>query len=110
MSAQSFSFPLGLDASLSAAERAYIRLLGTPILGDGKYGGRAAFPEGFGPQLMLHAREIALPHPDDGTTLRVTAPLPLHMAFRGSQPPPTSCPISATCATTATGVTGASRR
>jgi 23S rRNA pseudouridine955/2504/2580 synthase len=28
----------------------------------------------------LHAREIAIPHPADGTTLRVTAPLPPHMA------------------------------
>ena len=50
-----------------------------PIAGDGKYGGRQAFPEGFAAELMLHAREIAIPHPDDGTTLRVTAPLPPHM-------------------------------
>jgi len=53
--------------------------MGTPILADGKYGGRAAFVEGQGKRLMLHAREIAIPHPDDGTTLRVTAPLPPHM-------------------------------
>lgn len=33
MSTHSFSFPLGLDADLSAAERLYIRILGTPILG-----------------------------------------------------------------------------
>ena len=54
---------------------------GYPILGDGKYGGKAAFPEAL-PQvkrLHLHAREIALPHPADGTTLRIAAPLPAHM-------------------------------
>ena len=50
-----------------------------PIAGDGKYGGRAAFADGLESRLMLHAREIALPHPDDGTTLRVSAPLPPHM-------------------------------
>ncbi len=66
--------------------RAHCAALGMPILGDGKYGGKAAFPDAFGPaaptpkQLMLHAREITLPHPDDGTTLRVSAPLPPHMA------------------------------
>jgi len=61
--------------------RAHMMLLGTPILGDGKYGGRAAFPESLGvDRLHLHAREIALPHPGDGTTLRIAAPLPAHMA------------------------------
>ncbi len=60
--------------------RAHCAAMGTPVAGDGKYGGRKAIPEGIDAQLMLHAREIALPHPDDGTTLRVTAPLPPHMA------------------------------
>lgn len=61
--------------------RAHMAALGTPILGDGKYGGRAAFPEApLVRRLQLHAREIALPHPADGTTLRVTAPLPEHIA------------------------------
>jgi 23S rRNA pseudouridine955/2504/2580 synthase len=59
--------------------RVHCAAMGTPILADGKYGGRAAFVEGQGKRLMLHAREIAIPHPDDGTTLRVTAPLPPHM-------------------------------
>lgn len=60
--------------------RAHLAELGAPILGDGKYGGRKAYPEGVPVhQLQLHAREIALPHPADGTTLRVTAPLPAHM-------------------------------
>ncbi|MGH8721323.1 MAG: hypothetical protein ACREU4_05030, partial [Burkholderiales bacterium] len=62
--------------------RAHCVALGTPILGDGKYGGREAFPEALKlpSALMLHAREIAIPHPADGTTLRVRAPLPPHMA------------------------------
>jgi 23S rRNA pseudouridine955/2504/2580 synthase len=65
--------------------RVHCAALGHPILGDGKYGGRRAFlsdPQGrqFPKQLHLHAREIAIPHPADGTTLRVTAPLPPHMA------------------------------
>ena len=61
--------------------RAHMALLGTPVLGDGKYGGRAAFPKGYDlpRRLMLHAREIAVPHPESGLTLRVTAPLPPEM-------------------------------
>jgi 23S rRNA pseudouridine955/2504/2580 synthase len=51
--------------------RAHCAVLGTPILGDRKYGehGLSGAPEG----LMLHAREIRLPHPDGGE-LAVTAP------------------------------------
>jgi len=67
--------------------RAHCAALGMPILGDGKYGGRTAFPalpakDGAAPpeRLVLHAREIALPHPEDGTTLRVIAPLPPRLA------------------------------
>jgi len=61
--------------------RVHCAALGHPILGDGKYGGRAAFLDGDLPirRLHLHAREIAVPHPADGTTLRITAPLPAHM-------------------------------
>jgi 23S rRNA pseudouridine955/2504/2580 synthase len=65
--------------------RVHCAALGHPILGDGKYGGKQAFlADGkAGPtarRLQLHAREVALPHPADGTTLRITAPLPPHMA------------------------------
>jgi 23S rRNA pseudouridine955/2504/2580 synthase len=58
--------------------RVHTAAVDMPILGDGKYGGRAAFPDAAGPvrRLMLHAREIAIPHPEDGTTLRVQAPIP----------------------------------
>jgi 23S rRNA pseudouridine955/2504/2580 synthase len=66
--------------------RVHCAALGTPIVGDGKYGGRGAFPEaltgaGVAPKVLhLLARELALPDPEVGTTLRVTAPLPPHMA------------------------------
>lgn len=53
--------------------------LGTPILGDGKYGEEEAQLEGLSRQLHLHARAISLPHPEGGT-LEVAAPLPPHMA------------------------------
>jgi 23S rRNA pseudouridine955/2504/2580 synthase len=54
--------------------RAHCALLGTPIMGDRKYGGAAACPEGAPAGLMLHAREIRLPHPDGGV-LELKAPL-----------------------------------
>jgi 23S rRNA pseudouridine955/2504/2580 synthase len=47
--------------------RAHCAGLGTPILGDGRYGGPATRPPGAPPGLMLHARELRLPHPDGGT-------------------------------------------
>ena len=61
--------------------RVHCAAIGHPILGDGKYGGKAAFPASLPrvKRLHLHAREIALLHPEQETTLRVTAPLPAHM-------------------------------
>ena len=61
--------------------RAHCDALEAPILGDGKYGGKSAYPLGdrLSKDMMLHAREIALPHPEDGTTLRVRAELSPHM-------------------------------
>jgi 23S rRNA pseudouridine955/2504/2580 synthase len=64
--------------------RAHAAALGTPILGDGKYGGQAAFFEKdsgtgqAGRQLHLHARELSIPKPGGGL-LEVIAPLPPHM-------------------------------
>jgi 23S rRNA pseudouridine955/2504/2580 synthase len=60
--------------------RAHCAALGTPILGDGKYGGRGAqLPGGAAAhRLHLHARSLEIPHPRGGT-LRVSAPLPPHM-------------------------------
>lgn len=61
--------------------RVHAAALGTPILGDGKYGGRAAFLEGaeIAKRLHLHARAVRLPHPRGGV-LEAAAPLPPHMA------------------------------
>jgi 23S rRNA pseudouridine955/2504/2580 synthase len=60
--------------------RAHCAAIGTPILGDPKYGGAGAQLAGApnGKRLHLHARELSLPHPAGGR-LRVTAPLPPHM-------------------------------
>ena len=60
--------------------RVHAAALGTPILGDGKYGGKGAFLEGRGVsrKLHLHARRVVLPRPGGGF-LDVTAPLVGHM-------------------------------
>jgi 23S rRNA pseudouridine955/2504/2580 synthase len=60
--------------------RAHCAAIGTPVLGDGKYGGAAAHLSGVGAahRLHLHARTLEIPHPD-GYVLKVTAPLPPHM-------------------------------
>ncbi len=62
--------------------RVHMAALGCPILGDGKYGGAKAFLDrpALPKQLMLLARELAVPHPEDGTTVRFTAPIPAHFA------------------------------
>ncbi len=61
--------------------RAHAALLGTPIQGDGKYGGIEAFLTGQGvsKKLHLHARALQVPHPRGGM-ISVLAPLPAHMA------------------------------
>ena len=60
--------------------RVHCRALGTPVLGDGKYGGTAAFVRGadLGRGLHLHARAIRLALPGGGE-IEATAPLPAHM-------------------------------
>jgi len=60
--------------------RAHCAAIGTPILGDVKYGAAAAHLAGVpgAKRVHLHARALAIPHPLGGT-LRVTAPLPRHM-------------------------------
>ncbi|MEK0085563.1 RluA family pseudouridine synthase [Benzoatithermus flavus] len=55
--------------------RVHCAAIGTPILGDGKYGGKAAHPTGAPKGLMLHARELELPQPK-GRPLRLTAEPP----------------------------------
>ena len=59
--------------------RAHLAHIGTPIIGDHKYGGEVA--KGLGEledRLHLHARAIDIAHPDGGR-LRAIAPLPPHM-------------------------------
>ena len=67
-------------------------VFGHPVVGDGKYGGEAAFPAGFKPSLHLHARALALPRPGRKAPLVLTAPLPPHMTaawhFLGFDPEP----------------------
>jgi 23S rRNA pseudouridine955/2504/2580 synthase len=58
--------------------RAHLAHIGTPILGDEKYGGMEELPEEIAPKLHLHARRIVFPHPRDGT-VDVSAELPPHM-------------------------------
>ena len=58
--------------------RAHMAHIGTPILGDEKYGGNSDMPEGVSKRLHLHARRVVFPHPRAGT-VDVTAPLPDHM-------------------------------
>jgi 23S rRNA pseudouridine955/2504/2580 synthase len=59
--------------------RVHLASLGTPIVGDFKYGGTAARGRGeIENRLHLHARSIDIAHPDGGR-LGVTAPLPAHM-------------------------------
>ncbi len=57
--------------------RAHCAALGAPIVGDGKYGGRAAFlgGEGIANMLHLHARAIEVPRAG-GPEFRIVAPLP----------------------------------
>jgi len=59
--------------------RVHCAQIGTPILGDGKYGGAEAFLHGsVARALHLHARRITLPHPSGGL-LDARAELPPHM-------------------------------
>ncbi len=62
--------------------RVHMAALGTPILGDGKYGGAGAFIEtvASAKKLHLHARRLVLPHPSPRKgQIDVKAPLPQHM-------------------------------
>jgi 23S rRNA pseudouridine955/2504/2580 synthase len=60
--------------------RAHCAAIGTPIVGDGKYGTIPARSHGEIPKrLMLHARSLRIRHPN-GTWLEISAPLPPHMA------------------------------
>lgn len=59
--------------------RVHLASLGTPIVGDFKYGGTASRGKGdIADKLHLHARSIDIGRPDGGR-LQATAPLPPHM-------------------------------
>jgi len=59
--------------------RVHLASLGTPIVGDFKYGGAAARGSGgIADKLHLHAHSIDVAHPDGGR-LQAMAPLPAHM-------------------------------
>jgi 23S rRNA pseudouridine955/2504/2580 synthase len=70
--------------------RAHMAEIGHPIVGDGKYGGSGQDNPGDGwgaslggsvsRKMHLHARSLAFVHPVTGTRIRLTAPLPDHMA------------------------------
>lgn len=62
--------------------RVHLAYLGCPIIGDGKYGGQDAHPQGenLSKKLHLHARELHIPAEVLGHEVTVTAPLPPHFA------------------------------
>ena len=58
--------------------RVHMAAIGHPIVGDGKYGGPAAFlTGGVSRKMHLHARRIRTDHPDGGK-IEVTAETPQH--------------------------------
>ena len=60
--------------------RAHMAAIGHPIVGDGKYGGQAAFlTGGVSRKMHLHARRIRIDHPDGGK-IDVSADLPDHFS------------------------------
>lgn len=56
--------------------RVHCAAIGRPIAGDGKYGGLLAIGGWTVPRLMLHAWRLTAPHPDHGTPMSFTAPIP----------------------------------
>jgi 23S rRNA pseudouridine955/2504/2580 synthase len=60
--------------------RVHMAAIGHPIVGDGKYGGPAAFlTGGISRKMHLHARRLRVDHPDGGR-IDVAAALPGHFA------------------------------
>ncbi len=55
--------------------RVHMAHIGRPLLGDVRYGGALAVGGSAAPRLMLHASQIAFPHPQGGRR-RVEAPPP----------------------------------
>lgn len=59
--------------------RVHLSALGTPIVGDRKYGGEAAVMEGLGSKMHLFCREMVVPR-QGNRPITLTAPLTGHMA------------------------------
>ena len=60
--------------------RVHLAAIGHPIVGDGKYGGQAAFLTGtISRKMHLHARRLRVDHPDGGV-IDQRAELPKHFA------------------------------
>ena len=60
--------------------RVHMAAIGHPIVGDGKYGGPAAFlTGGISRKMHLHSRRLKVDHPDGGE-IEVQAELPQHFA------------------------------
>ena len=60
--------------------RVHMAAIGHPIVGDGKYGGQAAFLTGnISRKMHLHSRRIRIDHPDGGE-IDIQAELPTHFA------------------------------
>ncbi len=55
--------------------RVHCAAMGTPIVGDGKYGGPNAAIEGAPEGLQLFCRSMTFPHPEGGRLVTFTAPL-----------------------------------
>lgn len=56
--------------------RVHLASLGLPLLGDVLYGGPSEFTGHAVSRAMLHAARLSFPHPIDGRTIAVEAPLP----------------------------------
>lgn len=59
--------------------RVHAAAIGSPIVGDGKYGGAAARIDGVSPKLHLFCRAMTFFHPATGRAMTLTAPLTGHM-------------------------------
>ena len=60
--------------------RVHMAHIGYPVLGDQLYGGSRTAVDGADRQ-MLHARSIAIPHPETGEMMHFTSELPDDMKF-----------------------------
>ena len=69
---------LELDTGRQHQIRLHMESLGHPLVGDEVYGAQGGGRAGVAPatRQMLHAWRLAFPHPQNGTMIRVEAPVP----------------------------------